>query len=99
VLRAGRSGVRVSGGAGVFSSPARPDRLWGAEPTPYPMGTRDSIRGGGVKWPRLEADHLLSSSALTAWCSVEAQGRQLYLLHFNISAKVNIKFFLHSVFC
>jgi len=43
-----------------FSSPPRPDRLWGY-PASYPMGTRGSLPGG--KGPGREADDSPPSSA------------------------------------
>jgi hypothetical protein len=37
--------VRVTVGSVLFSSPRRPDRLWG-HPTSYPMDTGGSFHGG-----------------------------------------------------
>jgi hypothetical protein len=51
-------GVRVTVGSRIFSSPRRPDRLWGP---PHPMCTGDSFPG--VKRSRREADHSLLASA------------------------------------
>jgi hypothetical protein len=46
---------RVPVGSRIFSSPRRPDRLWGP-PTSYPVGTEGSFPGG-------EADHSPPASA------------------------------------
>jgi hypothetical protein len=50
-----RVGLRVSEGSRIFSSPDRPDRLWGPPKTSYPMGTGGSSPGGKAagawSWP------------------------------------------------
>jgi hypothetical protein len=53
---------RVRGGAGnIFSSPPRPDLLWG--PTQPPIQWVLGALSVGVKWSEREADHSLPSSA------------------------------------
>jgi hypothetical protein len=39
-------GVRVPVGLRIFSSPRRPDRVWGPHPVSYRMGTGGSFTGG-----------------------------------------------------
>jgi hypothetical protein len=53
-------GVRVPVGARIFSSPCRPDRLWGPL-TSYPIGTGASFPGGKLQVS--EFDHSLLASA------------------------------------
>jgi hypothetical protein len=53
--------VSVSGGARFFSSPQRPDRLWGP-PRLLPSGYRGTL-SPGTKRPGREADHSPPSSA------------------------------------
>jgi hypothetical protein len=55
-----RAGVRVPVGSIVFSSPHRPDRLWG-HPASYPMSTVGSF--SGIKRQGREVDHSLPTSA------------------------------------
>jgi hypothetical protein len=72
----------------IFTTPPRPDRLWGA--TQPPIHWIPWFRSLGVKRPGREADHLPPSSAefkntwsytsttqntFMAWCSVKAQGQ------------------------
>jgi hypothetical protein len=62
-LRNRRSTVRISRKKEFFSSPDRPDRLWGPHAAPYSVGTgvvcrRYSGRGRGP-----EVDYCLLSSA------------------------------------
>jgi hypothetical protein len=52
-------GVRVPVGSRIFSSPRRPDRLWGP-PNLHLMGTGDSFPGG--KRLGREADHTLPTN-------------------------------------
>jgi hypothetical protein len=52
--------VRVPVGAIFFSSPRRPDRLWGS-PSLLSNGYRVSFPG--VKWSGRETDHSLPTSA------------------------------------
>jgi hypothetical protein len=47
-------GVRVSVGSRIFSSPRRPDGLWGRQP---PIQWVPGALSPGVKRPWLEADH------------------------------------------
>jgi hypothetical protein len=53
-------GVRVPVGSRIFSSPRRPDRLWG-HPASYQMGIRDS--SPGIKRPGREANHSPTADA------------------------------------
>jgi hypothetical protein len=61
--------VRVSGAAGtrLFSSPRRPDRLWG--PSSLIQSVWGTLSGEGVKRPRHEADHShrTSTEVSTTW--------------------------------
>jgi hypothetical protein len=54
-------GFRVPVGSRIFTSPCRPNRLWGPPPTSYPMGTGGSFPG--VKRPGREPDHSPPTSA------------------------------------
>jgi hypothetical protein len=53
-------GIRVPVELRIFSSPRRPDRLWGY-PASYPMGTGGSFPG--IKAAGREADHSPPTSA------------------------------------
>jgi hypothetical protein len=54
-------GVRVPVGARIFTSPCRPDRLWG--PTQFPIQWVPGILSLGIKVPGREADHSPPTSA------------------------------------
>jgi hypothetical protein len=54
-------GVRLPVGSRIFSSPLRPDRLWGPHPASYPMGT--GALSPELKRPGREADHSPPTSA------------------------------------
>jgi hypothetical protein len=53
-------GIRVPVGSRIFSTPYRPDRLWGP-PSLYPVGT--GALSPGLKRQGREADHSPSTSA------------------------------------
>jgi hypothetical protein len=54
-------GVRVPVGARIFTSPCRPDRLWG--PPKPPIQCVPGVLSPGVKRPGREADNSPSTSA------------------------------------
>jgi hypothetical protein len=56
-----RVGVGIPKGARIFTSPFRPDRLWGP-PRPLPNGYKGAL-SSGVKRPGSEADHSPPTSA------------------------------------
>jgi hypothetical protein len=60
-------GVRVPVGSRIFSSPPRPDRLWG--PTQPPIKWVPGALSPGVKRPGREADHSpqVSAEAKKMW--------------------------------